>query len=346
MEPLSTLERTALMVDNVLAGVDTDQRAELAALENEARKSRFLEFFAKQHPDQVRELTESSFWQGRTVQLENNYSYNGAGLVLCQIFNRRFTTLDFGRSFKDQQPVIRHILERIPITLEINLISLFIAYLVGLPLGVWLSVKQNSLTDRILTTGTFALWSMPSFWVGMLLIIFFCNKEFFYWFPASGIQSIEATDQWGFWRLLKDHVHHMVLPVLASTYASFAGLSRFMRTSMLENLRQDYVRTAQAKGLSQKVVVLRHVFRNSLIPIVTILANLLPGLIAGSVFIETIFTIPGMGFLGVQSVLVRDYPMVMAILTISSLLSLLGILFADILLKVVDPRIEFSRSQG
>ena len=139
---------------------------------------------------------------------------------------------------------------------------------------------------------------------------------------------------------------HLWVPVVVIGTAGTAGLMRIMRTSMLENMRMDYVRTARAKGLAEKVVVLRHVFRNSLIPIVTILANLLPGMIAGSIFIETIFTIPGMGFLAFQSVIVRDYPMVMAIFTISSVLSLLGILCADILLKVVDPRIEFSKIQG
>ena len=170
------------------------------------------------------------------------------------------------------------------------------------------------------------LWSLPSFWVGMLLILFFCNKEFFYWFPASGIQSLHASDDWSWWRLFADHAHHMALPVLASTYASFAGISRYMRTSMLENLRLDYVRTAQAKGLRYRVVVLRHVLRNSLIPIVTLMAGLLPGMIAGSVFVETIFTIPGMGFLAFQSVIVRDYPMAMALFTIGGALSLAGIL--------------------
>ena len=144
-------------------------------------------------------------------------------------------------------------------------------------------------------------------------------------------------------RQFKDHAHHMILPVLASSYSSFAVISRFMRTSMLENLRLDYVRTAQAKGLYYKTVVFRHVLRNSLIPIVTLLAGLLPGLFAGSVFIETIFTVPGLGFLGFQSVIVRDYPVIMAIFTISAALFLLGILLADILLKAVDPRIEFSR---
>ena len=346
VEPLNNFERTGRRVDDFLAELDPEERSELAALENEARKARFLRSFEKYQPDEAQALVLSSFWESKTVKLEKNYEYTGAGLLLFHLFDRRFVTLNFGRSFKDQQPVIAHILARLPITIEINVISLIIAYLIGLPLGIWLAVKQDTRTDRTLTTGTFILWSMPSFWVGMLLIVFFCNKEFLYWFPASGIQSLDASSDWGFWRLITDHAHHMAMPVLASSYASFAGLSRFMRTSMLENLRLDYVRTARAKGLPEKIVILRHVFRNSLIPIVTILANLLPAMIAGSVFIETIFTIPGLGFLGVQSVLVRDYPMVMAILTIGSFLSLLGILLADILLKVVDPRIEFSRLQG
>jgi peptide/nickel transport system permease protein len=185
---------------------------------------------------------------------------------------------------------------------------------------------------------------MPTFWVGMLLIIFLCNKEFFYWFPASGIQSLQVKESWGPFSALFDHAHHMVLPILASTYSSFAGISRYMRTSILENLRLDYVRTARAKGLQERLVILRHVLRNSLIPIVTLLAYLLPGLIAGSIFIETIFTIPGMGFLAFESVLIRDYPMVMALFFIGSVLSLVSILIADILLKVVDPRIEFSKA--
>ncbi len=346
IDPLSAFERMALLTDRALNDLDPTQRAELEHLRGEARKTRFFDHFKARFPDRTEELARSSFWQGKTLKLQNNYRYNGSGLVLFQTAGRRFITLDFGRSFKDQQPVISRILERLPITIEINIISLIIAYLIGLPLGIWLAVKQNTSIDRVATTGTFVLWSMPSFWVGMLLIIFLCNKEFLYWFPASGIQSLQASGEWGFWRLLKDHAHHMVLPVLASCYASFAGISRFMRTSMLENLRLDYVRTARAKGLSEKVVVLRHVFRNSLIPIVTILASLLPGLIAGSVFIETIFTIPGIGFLAFQSVLERDYLIVMAIFTIGSTLSLVGILIADILLKVVDPRIEFSQIQG
>ncbi len=342
VEDLGAFDRGALLADAVLDELPDAARAELAALEGAARKARFLEHFRRRRPERVAELIESPFWQSRLFSPAKNYAYAGSGLELVQAGGWRLVTLNLGRSFKDQEPVIDHILDRLPITLEINLISLVFAYLVGVPLGIVIAVKQNTAIERLATTGTFMLWSMPSFWVGMLLILFFCNKEFFHWFPASGIQSIEAGEDWGFWRLLTDHAHHMVLPVLASTYASFAGISRYMRTSMLENLRLDYVRTAQAKGLRYRVVVLRHVLRNSLIPIVTLLAGLLPGMIAGSVFIETIFTIPGMGFLAFQSVIVRDYPVAMALFTVGAALSLAGILVADILLKVADPRIDFA----
>ncbi|MEE3258504.1 MAG: ABC transporter permease [Candidatus Latescibacterota bacterium] len=346
VEDLDAFERGALLADAVLIELPAAARGELKALEGAARKARFLEHFRSLYPGRVDELIASPFWQSRLFSAEANYAYGGSGIELWQTDDWRLVTLNLGRSFKDQEPVIDHILNRLPITLEINLISLVFAYLIGVPLGVLLSVRQNTAFDRVATTGTFMLWSMPSFWVGMLLILFFCNKEFFYWFPASGIQSLNASEEWDFWRLFTDHAHHMVLPVLASTYASFAGISRYMRTSMLENLRLDYVRTAQAKGLRYRIVVLRHVLRNSLIPIVTLMAGLLPGMIAGSVFVETIFTIPGMGFLAFQSVIVRDYPMAMALFTIGGALSLAGILVADILLKVVDPRIDFASVQG
>ena len=346
VESISAFDRSAMQADELLARIGDLERRSLAAQDRQLQKERFLDLIRREAPLEVEELQLSSFWEGRTFSADGNYAYRGAGIELFKLAGYRFVTLDFGRSFKDNQPVIGRILQRLPVTLEINIIALVIAYLVGLPLGVWLAVKQNTYTDRLLTTGTFVLWSMPSFWVGMLLIIFLCNREFFYWFPASGIQSLDASGDWSTLRIVTDHLYHMFLPVLASAYISFATISRYMRTSMLENLRQDYVRTARAKGLSENVVILRHVYRNSLIPIVTTSAGLLPALIAGSVFIETIFTIPGMGLLGFESVLSRDYPMVMAIFTIGSLLSLLGILVSDILLKVVDPRITFDQLQG
>ena len=346
IEDFDGFERGALLADEVLGQLGGERREHLAGLDMQEGKAAFLHDVERLFPQRAAELKGSDFWQSRLFSAEQNYRYSGAGIEVYRSDTWRLVTLNLVRSFKDQEPVIDRIFERLPITLEINVISLIFAYLIGVPLGLLLAGRQNSLVDRLATTGTFMLWSMPSFWVGMLLILFFCNKEFFYWFPASGIQSLHANASWSAWQLLTDHAHHMVLPVLASTYASFAGISRYMRTSVLENLRQDYVRTAQAKGLRYQVVVVRHVLRNSLIPIVTLMAGLLPGMIAGSVFIETIFTIPGMGFLAFQSVIVRDYPVAMALFTIGAGLSLLGILVADILLKAVDPRIDFSRAQA
>jgi peptide/nickel transport system permease protein len=346
MDALDELDRMALLADELLSQLTEQERAALVPLDRLQQKEQFLPLVLQTAPEKARELAQSSFWEGRTFNAEGNYRYRGGGIELFILGGYQFVTLDFGRSFKDNQPVINRILKRLPVTLEINIIAIIIAYLVGLPLGILLAIKQNTPLDRSLTTGTFMLWSMPSFWVGMLLIIFLCNREFFYWFPASGIQSLQASNEWSLWHRFTDHVYHMFLPVLTSAYISFATISRFMRTSMLENLRQDYVRTARAKGLSEHTVVFRHVYRNSLIPIVTTSAGLLPALIAGSVFIETIFTIPGMGYLSFESVLNRDYPMVLAIFTISSTLSLMGILVSDILLKVVDPRITFDQFQG
>lgn len=347
VEPLNEFDRAALLADDLLQEMSVSERAHLAQLpDKETLKQQFLANIRRSAPGKADELAASTLWQGNTFKLDKNYVYTGAGLDLFTAWNRRFITLDFGRSFKDNQSVIGRILERLPVTLEINVIGIVIAYLVGVPMGIWLAVRQNSLTDRVVTTGTFILWSMPSFWVGMLLIIFFCNREFLYWFPASGLQSIDALPDWGLLRRFWDHIYHLFLPILASTYISFAVISRFMRTSVLENLRQDYVRTARAKGLPERTVILHHVYRNSLIPIVTTAAGLLPGLIAGSVFVETIFTVPGMGFLSFEAVLSRDYPMVMAIFTIGSVLSLLGILVSDVLLKLVDPRITFEKLQG
>lgn len=345
VDRLTDYEQDALMTDRLIASLGADDRRTLASLEGEDRKS-FLLQRADFDPRDRDRLATSSFWAGKTIKSEQNYRYNGTGLLLHQADTFALVTLNLGTSLLDQRPVLDHIVERLPVTVELSVIGLTIAYLIGLPLGILLSVKQNTTTDRSLTTVTYLMWSLPSFWVGMLLIIFFCNKEFFYWFPASGIESFNPDPDWTWFDRLLDHAYHMAMPVLATTYSSFAVISRFMRTSMLENLRLDYVRTARAKGLTEKLVVFRHVLRNSLIPIVTLMAALLPSLFAGSVFIETIFTLPGLGWLAVQSVVSRDFPTIMAIFTISSFLSLLGILIADLLLKVVDPRITFGGRTG
>lgn len=254
-------------------------------------------------------------------------------------------TLDLGNSFKDNRLVWDKIRERLPVTIALNVVAIFITYLIAVPLGIYSSVRPGSWLDSVSTTAVFMLYSLPSFWVGTLILIYFCGGDYFLWFPPAGLHSLDYDPSWPVLRQLSDYAWHVAMPVVCETYAAFAVLSRYMRSSMLENALQDYVRTARAKGLSERVVVLKHMLRNSLIPMVTMLADLLPSLIGGSVIIETIFSIPGIGQLGYQAVLARDYPVVLGLFAISSALTLVGILLADLLLGVVDPRISFGRAE-
>jgi peptide/nickel transport system permease protein len=251
----------------------------------------------------------------------------------------KIVRLDFGRSYKDNRPVTEKILERLPVTLQINIIALLLTYFLAVPLGIFSATHQHTRADRAVTTALFVLYSLPSFWVATVLILFVGGGDFLHWFPISGISSLDA-EKLAFWPWFKDRVWHLVLPVFCLTYASLAYVSRQMRAGMLETIRQDYIRTARAKGLSEKVVILRHAFRNSLIPIITLLGFLLPAMLGGSVIIESIFTIPGMGLLGFEAILSRDYPVVMAISTISAFLTLLGLLLSDIAYALVNPTIS------
>jgi peptide/nickel transport system permease protein len=263
--------------------------------------------------------------------------------VQYAVWFKRLVTLDLGESFKDRRPVWDKIRERLPVTITLNLIAIVITYLIAIPLGIYSSVRPGSWLDAIATTGVFMLYSLPSFWVGTLILIYFCGGDYFLWFPPAGLHSLDYDASWPWIRQLRDYSWHIAMPVVCETYAAFAALSRYMRSSMLENALQDYVRTARAKGLSERVVVLKHILRNSLIPMVTLLADLLPALVGGSVIIETIFSIPGIGQLGYQAVLARDYPVVLGLFAISSALTLGGILAADLMLAIVDPRISFGR---
>lgn len=257
------------------------------------------------------------------------------------IWTANILKLDFGNSFRDNQPVIEKLKERVPVTLMLSLISITISYLIAIPLGVYSAVNNNSFMERVSTFIVFMLYSLPSFWIGIMLIIFLGGGDFLDLFPYAGLHSNTVSSMTG-WEKFQDLAWHITLPVITMTYGSFAYLSRQMRTGMLEIIRQDYIRTARAKGLSERVVILKHAMRNSLIPIITLMAMLLPLLVGGSVIIETIFSIPGMGSLGFEAITSRDYPVVMAVFTISAVLTLTGILLADILYSLVDPRITFS----
>jgi len=255
---------------------------------------------------------------------------------------KRFVKLDFGKSFVDGRKVIDKIIERIPITLTINILSLILIFIIALPIGILSATKQYSIFDKLSTIFVFIGFSTPTFWLALLLMILFgVNMGLL---PISGIQSIDTSEMATFDRLW-DWIKHLILPVGISAFGGIAGLSRYSRSSMLEVIRQDYIRTAKAKGLQEKKVIFRHAFRNALMPIVTILGLSVPGLIGGGVIFETIFAIPGMGQLFYSSTMSRDYPTIMGILVIGAILTLFGNLIADISYAFVDPRVRVSKKE-
>lgn len=251
----------------------------------------------------------------------------------------RIAILDFGNSFKDQQPVLQKVAQALPITLLLNVITILIIYLVSIPLGVVLSTQPTGFLDRCSSLLLYVLYSLPSFWIALVLIVYFASGEYWNWFPITGIYS-EGVEQLSWVGQAANLAWHLVLPVICLTYGSFAFLARFSRATMLEVIHQDFIRTARAKGLSEWKVILKHGFRNALIPQLTLLGTLLPALLGGSVIIEQIFSIPGMGRLGFEAVLNRDYPVIMGIATIDAFLTLISLLLSDLLYAVVDPRVR------
>jgi peptide/nickel transport system permease protein len=252
----------------------------------------------------------------------------------------RFIKLDFGKSFVDGKKVFDKIKERIPVTLTINLLSLLIIMLIAIPIGVLSATKQYSLFDKLTTVFVFVGFSTPTFWLALILMIIFGVSLGL--LPISGIQSIDVSGMSKIDRIL-DWIKHLILPVGLSAFGGIAGLSRYSRSSMLEVIRQDYIRTAKAKGLKESGVIIHHALRNALMPVVTILGLSVPGLIGGSVIFETIFAIPGMGQLFYSSAMARDYPTIMGILVIGAVLTLIGNLIADVSYALVDPRIRVRR---
>ena len=256
----------------------------------------------------------------------------------------RVVRFDFGDSIKHHRPVIDLIKKRFPITLTLNLIAFFLIYTISIPMGVFSAVRHKLFFDRASSVILFMLWALPSMWVGQMLIGYFCGPTFVNWFPPAGLSSNNA-DILPFFPWLADRLWHLTLPVLCLTYSGFAYLTKVVRAGMLENLRADYVRTARAKGLSDWTVIIRHAFRNSVIPVITIMATLLPAMLGGSVIIEQIFSVPGMGLLAFEAVTTRDYNVVMAVATIGGLMNLIGLLLGDIAYAVADPRISYEDSE-
>jgi peptide/nickel transport system permease protein len=252
----------------------------------------------------------------------------------------RAVRLDFGRSYMpDGRRVMDKVAERIPITLGLNVLELVIIFSVAVPLGILSATRQYSFFDKSMTLFVFVGFATPDFWLALLLMILFGVQ--LGWLPISGLRSLNfeylapLAQVW-------DFLSHLILPILVAAFGGLAYLSRLMRGSLLEVIRQDYIRTARAKGLPERDVIYKHAVRNAVIPVVTLLGLMLPGLLGGSVFIETVFSIPGMGQLFVQSAFSRDEPVLMALIVIGASLSLVGNILADISYGLVDPRIRVS----
>ncbi|HZL38317.1 MAG TPA: ABC transporter permease [Tepidisphaeraceae bacterium] len=257
---------------------------------------------------------------------------------------------DLGESYSSHRPVSQMIGEAVPITILLELLSLPLIYIIA----IWTGIRSARSRGKVLDVGMgfvlLAMFSMPEIWIGMLFIGFLTNHmSYVHWFPSNGLHDVQSDSMlflpsWsgGFQRgWLLDMAWHLCLPVICLSYGSFAFLSRLQRGALLEALNQDFVRTARAKGLSERVVIYRHAFRNSLMPLITVAARILPALISGAIVIETIFGVPGMGKLAIDSVFSRDRELLMGITLIASLLQLIGYLIGDVAYAVADPRVSY-----
>lgn len=287
-------------------------------------------------------------------QLRKLYDLDRPWYVQYAKLLQRFIRLDFGTRWQDGRPIVDVLREALPITLALTGSALFLAYLLAVPLGAYAAMRRDRPLARVLTVITFALYSLPSFWVGTLLLTLLGSGRFLscQWltdlpnqgcFPVQGWHSFRGFEQLSRGRQLLDVLWHGILPVATLTYPTLALLSRHMRAGLLETLRLDYVRTAYAKGLSPRAVLFGHALRGSLLPLVTLLGLSLPQLIGGSVIVESVFGIRGMGLLALEAIRMPDYPMVITLVTLTAVMTLIGSLLADVLYAVLDPRIRYPK---
>ncbi|MBH48893.1 MAG: peptide ABC transporter permease [Halobacteriovorax sp.] len=273
--------------------------------------------------------------------LRKQYGFDKPIHVRYWIWLKNLAVLDFGESFTYEEPVIDVVISKFPVSLQFGIVSLFLSYLVCIPLGVLKAVKHGTKFDLFSSVSLFAMYAIPGFMLGILLIVFFAGGRYFSWFPIGDLYS-DAYYDLDTWGKLVDRVHHFILPLICYMIGSFTILTMLMKNSLLDEIKKDYIRTARAKGLSETQVTMKHALRNALIPIVTGLGGFLSVFFAGSLLIETIFNLDGMGLLGYKSVLDRDYNVIMGLVTVQSLLMLLGNLISDLAYVFVDPRIDFS----
>ncbi len=290
--------------------------------------------------DPVLLLTDRNATQEEVARIRALYGLDEPLHVQYVKWLTRVLKGDFGRSFIDGRPVLDHIMDRLPYTLYLNFLVMILIYLFSIPIGITSALKQYSKFDHIVTFFAFLGQALPSFWFALLLIYAVGIKSS--WLPISGVATIGVSlKRYGLWAVIADRAKYLILPVTVISLGSMAGITRYMRSSMLEVIRQDYIRTARAKGLPERVVIRKHALRNALLPIVTLLGFELPLLFSGSAIIETIFSWPGLGLLSVRAVFQRDYQVVMALNMIGAFLMVAGNFLSDILYVLVDPRIKY-----
>jgi peptide/nickel transport system permease protein len=239
-----------------------------------------------------------------------------------------------GTSYIDGRPVLTKIFEKVPVTLEVIGLAFACILLIAIPIAVYAAAHKNSLVDHLATLVAFIGYGAPTFWVGIMLLELFSVQ--LRWLPAGGLADIQSTHF-----DLGERVRHLILPVATLTLVGMASWMRYQRSAMIEVLSEDYIRTAAAKGLSRRTIIFKHALRNALLPVITLVGLFLPALLTGAYFVETIFTIPGMGYLALNAVFERDYPVIMGTTMLSAVFVALGNLLADVAYAVVDPRIRY-----
>lgn len=291
-------------------------------IENEAAKA-YLTWIPKLH------------WNGAENQFHHWLAGNGKN-------SQGLIRGDFGISLRDGQSIGSRIGSRVKWSLGLSLLATFLAYLISIPIGVYAGYKRNSWFDNISSKTLFILYTLPVFFVATALLVLFANPDVFDWFPASGVRDPQSFDpNWSFGKRLAHYAPYLFLPIVAYTYNLLAFIARQTRGAIIQNYQMPYIQTARAKGLSENTILWKHAFRNSLIPLITLLSSLIPAAFAGSLVIEIIFNIPGMGLEIYEATLANDYPTIVAVFTIFGFFTLLFNLLADLAYAAADPRIQF-----
>lgn len=336
------------LIDPYNPAPSPEVRAYNDAVSSERARLSRLRYAFEAPESEKREVLQG--WQRWYEEVRERFQYSGPQKLRIFFFDTRFATywsnllrLDFGVSLATRERVLTTLVSKLRYSLSLSVVSLLLAYAISIPLGILSAVRRGTLGDRVLTTVLFMLYSLPSFFVATLLLYFVSegsNWPALRWFPTGGFQSPGFEDLTTIGKF-SDVAWHLVLPIGCLTYGSLAALSRYMRTGLLEVIQSDYIRTARAKGLPESLVIGKHALRNGLLPILTLLSELLPAVLGGSVIIEYIFGIPGIGQWTVESIYQRDYNVIMGVQLLTTILVLLGMLLTDISYALVDPRIRY-----